>query len=51
MPRGQAHAEVIALRQAGQQAKGAVLVYHPGAVLPLWKDASVHKGHHTGGHC
>ena len=25
MPRGQAHAEVIALRQAGQQAKGAVL--------------------------
>ena len=25
MPRGQAHAEVIALRQAGQQARGAVL--------------------------
>ena len=45
-PPGGAHAEVTALRQAGEAARGATLYTHARALFAPWTDAALHRGHH-----
>ena len=49
-PPGSDHAEIVALKQAGEDARGASPLRYPGALLPLWPDSSLHPGYYRGGY-
>ena len=45
-PPGSSHAEIMALKEAGDQAKWRNNVCYPGTLLSLRTNPSLHKGHH-----
>lgn len=43
-PPGSSHAEVIALKQAAEQARGGCDVCYAGTLLPSWSDSTMYRG-------